>query len=301
MTYQKRQPLKILLAVDGSEHAQAATSMLCDLPLPPGSLITTLSVIAPRRPYQRPALEAVLEQTHQTLQDTNLTVETELLQGHPASKIVEFAERQKPDLIVLGAKGLRATLGILLGGIAQQVVEHANQPVLVVRAPYTSLRRILLVTDGSADSQRAVEYLARFSPSSRISVQVNHVLPPPPMNEMLAKSGFLNMYTAGPSLPGDIAETIDYQEQEEERVGKELLVQTVRALEAANVQATRALLRGDAATEILAYAKEHESDLIIAGSRGLGQVKGWLLGSVSRKLVHYAGCSVLIVKGGPDT
>ena len=57
------------------------------------------------------------------------------------------------------------------------------------------------------------------------------------------------------------------------------------------------LVRGDAATEIIDYAKERKVDLIVAGSRGLSQVRGWLLGSVSRKLVHYAPCSVLIVKG----
>ena len=45
---------------------------------------------------------------------------------------------------------------------------------------------------------------------------------------------------------------------------------------------------------------EKNIDLVVVGSRGLSQVGGWLLGSVSRKLVHYAGCSVLIVKGMPD-
>lgn len=296
MTTPIRHPLRIVLAVDGSEHAQAATSMLCDLPLPPESSIIALSVIPPRRPYQRPALETALEQTRQTLQDAHLTVETELLQGHPAAKTVEFAERQKPDLIMLGAKGRRATLGILLGGVVQQVVELAQQPVLVVRAPYTGLRRVLLVTDGSDDSQRAVEYLTRFSPSARISVQAMHVLPPHPMTEILAKSGLLNTYTASPSLPADIGAIIDDQAREDERQGNELLSQTIQTLKAANVQASKALPHGDAATEIIAHAQEHNIDLIIAGSRGLGQVRGWLMGSVSRKLVHYAGCSVLIVK-----
>jgi nucleotide-binding universal stress UspA family protein len=59
------------------------------------------------------------------------------------------------------------------------------------------------------------------------------------------------------------------------------------------------LRRGDAATEILAYAQEQKVDLIVAGSRGLSGVSGWWLGSVSRKLVHYAPCSVLIVRGEP--
>ena len=60
--------------------------------------------------------------------------------------------------------------------------------------------------------------------------------------------------------------------------------------------AQSAMPRGDAATEILDYIKENDIDLVVCGSRGLSQVTGWLLGSVSRKLVHYADCSVMIVK-----
>ena len=48
--------------------------------------------------------------------------------------------------------------------------------------------------------------------------------------------------------------------------------------------------------EIIEYARNEKVDLLVAGSRGLSRVAGWLMGSVSRKLVHYAECSVLVVK-----
>ena len=91
-----------------------------------------------------------------------------------------FARVHKPDLLVVGAKGLRATFGILLGGVAQQVVEYANCPVLVVRTPYEKLLRVLLVVDGSSHSQCAVEYLTRFPFPERSDVRVMHVLPNSP-------------------------------------------------------------------------------------------------------------------------
>ena len=62
------------------------------------------------------------------------------------------------------------------------------------------------------------------------------------------------------------------------------------------IESTPVLLRGDAATEILDYTDKENVDLIVAGSRGLSTFRGWLTGSVSRKLVHYSNCSVLIVK-----
>jgi nucleotide-binding universal stress UspA family protein len=74
----------------------------------------------------------------------------------------------------------------------------------------------------------------------------------------------------------------------------------VEVLKAFGLQTTSVLLRGDAATEIIHYVQEHHIDLVVAGSRGLSRVKGWLMGSVSRKLVHYAGCSVMIVKGAGE-
>jgi len=54
---------------------------------------------------------------------------------------------------------------------------------------------------------------------------------------------------------------------------------------------------GDAATEIIEYVKKNNLDLVVAGSRGLSRVRSCLLGSVSRRLVHYSGCSVLIGRG----
>ena len=92
-----------------------------------------------------------------------------------------------------------------------------------------------------------------------------------------------------------LEELTAWQDEEQKR-GQVLVDQVAKRLEEAGVKTKSTLLRGDAATEIIEYARVNEADLIVAGSRGLSQVKGWLLGSVSRKLVHYAGCSVLLVK-----
>ena len=93
-------------------------------------------------------------------------------------------------------------------------------------------------------------------------------------------------------------EILTRQAEEEERNGELLLVDAVNDLSNYGIEAKSVLLRGDAATEIIQYANENQVDLIVAGSRGLSQMRRLLLGSLSRKLVHYAGCSVLIVKGG---
>jgi len=56
------------------------------------------------------------------------------------------------------------------------------------------------------------------------------------------------------------------------------------------------VLQGPPAEAILDVAKTRECDLIVMGSRGLGQFTGLLLGSQSQKVVQHAECPVLIVK-----
>ncbi|MCB9135944.1 MAG: universal stress protein [Anaerolineales bacterium] len=293
---QSSQPKKILLAVDGSEHSLAAAQFVHDLPLPLGSRICILSVLIPREAGLKTyALEHFMERVSQMLQDKGAEISTCLIAGNPATEIVREAKEVGTDVIVMGAKGLRATLGILLGGVAQQVVEHAGEPVMVIRAPYVGMRNILLVVDGSSQSMEAVNYLAQFPFSQEAEVQVLHILPPMPSTDALAQA--FPGVTEGVyyPMPEDL-DALNRLAEEEQEEGEALLKNIQQQLEKSGIFAQTILLRGDAATEIIEYTKRHQMDLVVAGSRGLGGFEGWVLGSVSRKLVHYAGCSVLIVK-----
>lgn len=51
---------------------------------------------------------------------------------------------------------------------------------------------------------------------------------------------------------------------------------------------------GQPARTIVKFAEEHDADLIVVGSRGLGDVEGFLLGSVSHKVTSLARCPVLV-------
>ena len=289
----KADHVKILLADDGSEHAVAARSLLEDLPFPAGSEVTVLRAFASTQAADLAPLEMALNQSCTRLKEKGLQAKAELLLGSPAEKIVEYAETYKPDLIVMGAKGLRATLGILLGGVAQQVVEYACCPVMVVRAPYHELRRILLVTDGSPSSQQAIQYLGSLPLPGGAKVEVMHVLPPPPISMVLENTYFGSMQVTTPEQAMEMDSAL---REKEERDGKAILDTVVNSLQSLGLPASSVLKRGDAATEIIDYVKEQKIDLIVTGSRGLSQIRSWLMGSVSRKLVHYSGCSVLVVR-----
>ncbi len=281
----------ILLADDGSEHASAAIQLLQKLPLTKDTHITVLRVFGSQQATEAFTLEASVKASCDLLVRQGLQADAELVLGNPAEKIIEYADEHHPDLIVLGAKGLRATLGILLGGVAQQVVEYASCPVLVVRAPAKKLRRILLVADSSPYSQHAAERLACFPLPEQAEIRVMHVLPPPYpaiATEMPYGQPF--------DQPLMVTEEMARQRAAEEEDGLCLLERMSDILAATGRKVKTGLKRGDAATEIIEYVRKNQVDLIVAGSRGLSQMRSWLLGSVSRKLVHYSNCSILVVR-----
>lgn len=305
---QAKAPFQVLLAYDGSAHARAAAEMLAELARSkPACLEDCHLAIVAVMPTQYIAgheqLQSSLEQVADLMRSHGIRVSHEMKAGNPAVTINAAANEIQADLVVLGAKGLRATLGILLGGVAQQVVEYARCPVLVVREPFRGLERLLLVTDGSDSSQKAAEYLSRqpgegapkrFPLPPQIQVELMHVLPPSIPSEVT-----LRAWTMGPEAlypPPLPAVEVQALEEREQRTGEQLLENTARILRKGGLAVNSVLKHGDAASEIIEYAKENQVDLIVCGSRGLSQVAGWLMGTVSRKLVHYAGCSVLVVK-----
>jgi len=144
--------MKILLAIDGSPHSDAAVHEVKSRPWPHGSVVRIVSAI---QPYTPPATEIVLagatlesvtrQQTEQAAQLTNgaaesvrkagLEVETAVHQGDPRSVIVDEAAEWGADLIVLGSHGRTGISRWLLGSVAGSVASHAPCSVEIVRQP----------------------------------------------------------------------------------------------------------------------------------------------------------------------
>lgn len=69
------------------------------------------------------------------LRARDIEVETIVCEGYAATVIVEEADRRNADLIVIGTRGLSGLKHMLLGSIAERVVQKAHCPVLTVKAP----------------------------------------------------------------------------------------------------------------------------------------------------------------------
>jgi nucleotide-binding universal stress UspA family protein len=262
----------------------------------PHSRVTILGVVPPGQSLYESKVRAALSQVEKTLGRKAVETESVILYGHVAKRLIEYGSEHRPDLMVIGAKGLYATLKILLGGVAHQVIERARWPVLVTRTPYHGLRRVLLAADGSENSRLASEYLAQFPLPYQAEIQVVHAQPIPVEPEVFTHSLGPIAYLT-PSMPV-LANRPSASPQAElqKQKGRVILAETRRILEASGRKTRGFILDGDPASQILAFSQYRGIDLIVAGSRGLSAIEGWWWGSVSRKLVHYAHSSVLFVR-----
>lgn len=280
--------LNILLADDASPDSRAAAELIASLPHARESRITVLRVFRPEQTGELGLIEETLHHTRDLLRSRHMHVHAELLLGYPSEKILEYAEQHHPDIVVMGARGLRSAVGLQLGGVAMHLVEDGRWPVVVVRAPFKGLRRVLLVSDGSDASIVACEYLGRFPLPPTAEVRVAHVLPPPRSR--------MYIDPIGGTVPVMSEDELIAQDEAETARGHRILSDANRSLGSHGLASTTVLLRGDAAEEIIKYARENDTDLIVAGSTGIGPIRSWLLGSVSRKLVHYSERNVLIAR-----
>jgi nucleotide-binding universal stress UspA family protein len=144
---------KILVAIDGSEHADKALGFALDLAEKYSATITLVNVFqVPMfgylgEPFAYPALlaeftnevkrmhEQILSKALKKAKELkpNLKISTVLEEGRPSDKIVETAKEGNFDLIVMGHRGLGRVKEFFLGSVSDRVADEAHCPVLIVK------------------------------------------------------------------------------------------------------------------------------------------------------------------------
>lgn len=145
--------MKILLAVDGSEHSAQTVEVVRSHSWPSGTAVRVLSVVdqvVPATPeaaiYSADRIEAERVQLTEAAEElttrfanwlcsSGLAAERLVRSGDPKSVIPDEAEAWGADLIVVGSRGHTGIKRWLLGSVAQSVVSHAPCSVYVVREP----------------------------------------------------------------------------------------------------------------------------------------------------------------------
>ncbi|PSP55432.1 stress response protein [Halobacteriales archaeon QS_1_67_19] len=138
---------RILVPTDGSPETERAVEHAADLAVAHGAELHGIYVINSATfaglPMEtswegvndvlREEGESALERVAEIAADRGLDATTQLVDGSPSRRIVEYAEREGCDLVVMGTHGRGGIDRLLLGSVAEGVVRASTVPVLTVR------------------------------------------------------------------------------------------------------------------------------------------------------------------------
>lgn len=138
----------IVIATDGSENSQRAVSYGIEIAKLSGATVHALYVVDTTS-FSSIPMDAGWEAMYETLrregekaisevkkhgEASGVEVREILLEGHPSNEIIDFAENNNADLIVVGTLGKTGLDRFLMGSVAEKIVRGSKVPVLVVRS-----------------------------------------------------------------------------------------------------------------------------------------------------------------------
>ena len=175
------------------------------------------------------------------------------------------------------------------------------------------MERIMVALDGSDHSDKALELASDIAAKSGAELVLLHVISDKPLTDAerhMAETEYLNEIAAsvaasGIDTGGDprtraqrmLQHYADVARGFREAIGQRLMsLSRTRARERGVRSVQTVLEDGDPASTILRLAKGLHVDMLFLGSRGLGDAKGLLMGSVSHQVAHLAECTCVSVK-----
>jgi nucleotide-binding universal stress UspA family protein len=287
--------VRILLAIDGSNHSSEAARALehlaraeelivlyvLDVPM---AAYPTMVPEAARDLYgqverqMREEGERVLSRLSSILPRSAGSVSKRIETGSPAALILNTAEKERVDLIVVGRRGVGPVHELVLGSVSHRVLTHAPCPTLVVNTPLQSLRRVLLAVQGPEDAEAAVKFLATKPFKKPVDVTVLTVLP---FGQPMWSAGIAEI------------ESLKNQALQSARHFVEEVASRLKPMQHIAAGVTRI---GFPAVEIIHEAMVTDADLILMGSLARRGISRFLMGSVAHAVLHRATRPVLIFR-----
>ncbi len=200
--------------------------------------------------------------------------------GSTADLILALAEARAASIIVMGTHGLRGIDRLMLGSVSERVLRFARCPVLAVRkvahhaqsdipAPERIfLKKIVLCEDFSDHAHHASEYAFSLAEEYGAELTLLHVLEDIPISADLECANEQAINRLHKSIPPRIREWCAVKEVV--RIGKPY-------------------------QQILQFALETQTDLVVMGVRGRSALDTALFGSTTHRVIQLGSCPVLAV------
>ncbi len=202
-----------------------------------------------------------------------------------AEEILNYAEDNQIDLIMMGTHGRTAISHLLLGSVAERVIRMAKCPVMTFRKDSKNLgeyQRILVSTDFSDHSRLALRYALELAYFYTSEITLFHAFEQQ-LHPAFYASGKTSMFEIDSDLKQRATEAITKFRNE---LGKP------------EIETTYVFAEGTAYHEIVEHIKKENYDLLVIATHGLRGLEHFLIGSTTEKVIRHADIPVLAVKIG---
>lgn len=311
--------MRVLIAYDGSECADAALDDLTHAGLPEKGEALVMSVAEVWLPPPPPSSYEIVEMAttakgplglerkymaaSQVVKDAdemaakvatrfqanfpNWKVKHESVWGSPNWELFSKAEEWKADLIVAGSRGRSALGRLFLGSISQWLLNEARCSVRVARGKLDEPDfpvRLLLALDGSRNAEKALEQIIARNWPAKSEVRVVMVDQPLELT-----------YVGGMAPP--LRESVESFNKKERKHSQRVVDAAAKKLKGAGLRAIADVVEGDPKKVLVQVAEEWRADCIFVGATGLtNRLERFLLGSTAAAVAARAHCSVEVVR-----
>lgn len=269
---------RVLLLTDSSEFSAGAIREAIRLVQRTDGCLTALSVVMSNPEYESLAAKLLEKEKNEALLHLDQVkatavaagVECEIILRHGVEiyqEIVEEAENNQSDVIVMGRRGKHDLMRLMMGSTTAKVIGYSHCPVLIVpRAALLEGNNILLAVDGSRYSDAAATAAANLAKQLRVPIIVISVVHPSHTEVRRAEA-----------------------EQAVKRV--------ISLLQHGGTTVSGQVVTGRPAETIVETAQQQHSGLIVVGSHGRTGLEKLMVGSVSERVIGLAQGAVLVVRG----
>ena len=316
---------RILVPLDGSSLAEHALPLAARLAKVSGGTVTLLHIssitmeygpsLAQPFMYAQSMLEDEIAQGRLYLDDIarspvlkDITVHKEEISGEVAQGILDFAQSDATDLMVICSHGRTGFKRWALGSIAQKVARYSTKPVLIVNSGYTTFPATAMVSthpisilvglDGSALAETVLLPAAQLS--AALNAPENGILHLLRVVEVIQEMRDESAATMNERNEQTIAEARTYLHKVEQRLQGGDLAQfhvTVSSSTAASYDTADTLVREAEQDEQCDDGTEQEGCALIAlATHGRGGLKRWVMGSVTERVLGSTKLPMLIVR-----
>lgn len=285
---------KILVPLDGSELGEMALVYAKELAIALNSEVQ-LACVTERRDNETLQVYGVYLgkvaerlRTQVKMINSESDVKTVVINGEPATALVEYAEKEGIDLIIMMSHGRLGIMRWAMGGTASKIIQRCRIPVLLVRAsqvlpkrrPVQVFKKILAPLDGSSIGEAALSYVKTIVKALNCEVILLRVV------EIVQR-----VHTVGG------LDHFVYSEQQIERMEDEALKYLEKARQQFDKGNVKIILRtGDPAQEIIRLSTEENVNVVAMSSHGKSGIMRWVMGSVSSKILQAGEAPLLLVR-----